>query len=65
MLFKKIWTYNISKNICPNINRSLSLKFLISLPMRVLIGVILIIMFINTPSIIESGFISAIKNGFL
>jgi len=58
MLFKKVWTYDvISKNTCPNINRPLSLKFLASLPMRILIGVIMIIMFINAPSLTECGFI--------
>jgi len=59
MLLKKVWTYVyvISKNTYPNINRPLSLKFLTSLPMRVLIGRITIIMSINAPSITERGFI--------
>jgi len=48
MLFKKIWTYDvISKNTCPNINRPLSLKFLASLSMRILMEVIMIIRSIN------------------
>jgi len=58
MLFKKVWTYDvIFKNICPNINRPLSLKFLASLPMKILNGIIMIIMSINAFSIIEYGFI--------
>jgi len=58
MLFKKVWIYDVnSKNTYPNINRSLFSKFLVSLPMKVLIGVIMIIMSINALSITERGFI--------
>lgn len=51
MLFKKVWIYDvIPKNTCPKVNRPLSLKFLVSLALRVLMG---IIMSINASFITE------------